>query len=49
LYLGVTDIYTAIMDAYRRVEARKTVERKIAEAIRAKDERDRRRYPRRFE
>jgi hypothetical protein len=45
----VTDVYTAIMDAYRRVEARKTAERKIAAAMLAQDERDRRKYPRRFD
>lgn len=44
----VNNILEAIMDAYRRVEARKAAERKVAEAIRARNERDRRKYPRRF-
>ena len=42
------DIKAAIMDAYRRVEARRAAERRIADAIRAQDERDRKKYLRRF-
>lgn len=44
----MSDVLEAIMDAYRRVEARKAAERKIAAAMRAQDERDRRRYPKEF-
>ena len=43
------DINAAIIEAYRRVETRKSAERKIAEAMRARDERDRRKYPKRFD
>lgn len=44
----MSNIYDAIMDAYRRVEARKVAERLVAKAIQAQFERDRRKYPREF-
>jgi len=43
------DIEAAIMDAYRRVEARKAAERKVEAAMRVQEKRDRRRYPKRFD
>ena len=45
----MTDILQAIMDAYRRVEARKVIERRTLAADRAQNEQDRRRYRRRID
>jgi len=45
----MTDIFEAIMNAYRRVEARKAAERKVEAAMRVQEKRDRRRYPKKFD